>query len=100
MATASQLLPVPAGPMPKVMTLLADGVDVALLARGLGAHRAALGAAQDLGGEHLGRALVGLDHVDACGARAAASSALALLEQHDQLLEQAADLLGLAARRR
>ena len=36
MATASQLLPVPAGPMPKVMTFVADGVDVALLPAVLG----------------------------------------------------------------
>ena len=41
--------------------------------------------------------LVGVDHVDRCGATLAASSALALLQQHDQLLEQAADLLGLVA---
>ena len=39
--------------------VLADGVDVALLAGRLRPHRPALGAAQDVVGEHLARPLVG-----------------------------------------
>ena len=70
----------------------AHRVDVALLTRGLGMHR--LPAAQDLGVQHLARALVGLQHVDA------ATDALAVervtgLEQRDELAEEPADALDL-----
>ena len=71
--------------------VVADRVDVALLARGLGPH--GLAAAQDLGRQHVGRALVGLEHLDGA-ADAVAVEAVALLEQHHHLLEQAADPLG------
>src|SRR5713101_5004206 len=66
-------------------------VDVALLTRGLGPDR--LTAPEDLGGEHLGRALVGLEHLDA------ATDALTVehvprFEQRHHLLEQVSDALG------
>ncbi len=64
MATASQLLPVPAGPRPKVMMLSRDGVDVALLAARLGPHRAAPRRRSTSVVSTSRRALVGLDHVD------------------------------------
>ena len=70
----------------------ADRVDVALLARGLRVHR--LAAAQHLGVEHLARALVGLQHVDAA-ADAFAVERVPGLEQRDELLEEATDAFGL-----
>ena len=70
----------------------AHRVDVALLPRGLRAHR--LAPAQHLGGEHLGRSLVGLQHLDA-PADAFAVEHVARLEQRDHLLEETADALGL-----
>ena len=78
------------------MTFSRDGVDVALLAARLRSHHAALGAAQDVGREHLARPLGGAHHVDRAG-HVGAVDGLALLQQQHQLLEQPADLLGVGA---
>src|SRR2546430_2206500 len=72
--------------------VLPDGIHVLLLARGLRPH--ALAAAQDLGGEHVRRALIGLEHLDAAS-HAFAIEAVALLEEDHHLLEQPPDPLGL-----
>src|SRR5437764_998822 len=72
--------------------VLPDGIHVLLLARGLRPH--ALAAAQDLGGEHVRRALIGLEHLDAAS-HAFAIEAVALLEEDHHLLEQPSDPLGL-----
>ena len=72
--------------------VLADGVDVALLPARLRAHRAAARRAQHLGGEHLGRALVGLHHLDGAAHRGGVE-AVALLDQHHEVLEQPRDPL-------
>ena len=74
----------------------ADGVDVALLAGRLRPHRAAPRRAQDLVGQHLARALGGAHHVDDA-THVGAVDRLALLEQEHELLEQAADRLGVGA---
>ena len=57
------------------------------------------GRAQHLGGEHLGRALVGLHHVDGAADTSPASSAWPCSSSSDQLLEEPADPLGVGARR-
>ena len=86
------------GPDAEGDDVVADGVDVALLAARLGAHAAAPGRPQHLGGEHLGRTLVGAHHLDGAS-HARRLEALALLEQQHQLLEQMADAVGLVAGR-
>ena len=73
-----------------------DGVGVALLPAGLGPHRAALGRPQHLGGEHLGRPLVGLHHLDRA-ADVGRVEGMAPLEQQHKLLEELAGPLGLVA---
>ena len=74
--------------------VLADGVHVALLPAGLRPHGATARRPQHLGGQHLGRTLVRLHHVD--GARHARRlEPMALLQQDHQLLEQPADPIGL-----
>src|SRR5579875_421767 len=73
-----------------------DGIGVALLPGRLGSHGAAAGRPEDLGGEHLGRADVLLDHGDGA-ADVRRVEALALLEEHDQLVEQASHPVGLVA---
>ncbi len=73
-----------------------DGVGVALLPGGLGSHGAAPGRTQQFGGEHLGRAHVVLDHGDG-PADVGGVEALALLEQRDELFEQAAHPFGFLA---
>src|SRR3546814_20970233 len=73
--------------------VLADRVDVALLAAGLGPHRLALGHAQHLGGEHLSRALVGTHHRHAA-AHGAGVEAVALLDEDYEVLEQLGYRLG------
>ena len=93
MATASQLLPVPAGPRAKVIDVVAHGVDVALLAARLRPDRPAPGGAQDLGGEDLGGALVVADHVDAAP-HDAGVELVALLDEDDEVLEEGGDPLG------
>ena len=70
----------------------AHGVDVALLARGLGPYR--LAAAQHLGGEHVGRALVGLQHLDR-PAHSLGVEDVPRFEQGHHLLEQTPDPVGL-----
>jgi hypothetical protein len=78
--------------------VLGDGVDVALLPGGLGPDPPPVGGAQHLVGEHLGRALVGLHHVD--GARhQGAVERLAALQQRDQFAEHAAGPVGVGRRR-
>ena len=52
--------------------------------------------AHDLGGQHVGRALIGLHHLDRT-TEVLAVELVALLEQHDHLLEQPADALDLVA---
>ncbi len=79
--------------------VLADGVDVALLPARLRPHRAPACRAQHLGGQHLGRTLVGLHHVDGAG-HARRLEPMALLQQHHELLEEPPDAIGLAGRRR
>src|SRR6266511_3969491 len=80
------------GPDAERHRVIADRVDVALLARRLGPH--GLAAAQHLGGEHVRRPLVRLEHLDAAP-DALTVEAVALLEQDHHLLEQAPDALGL-----
>ena len=96
MATASQLLPVPAGPMPKVTMFSAIAFDVALLADGLRLDGAAAGESRDLRCQDLGRALVGADHVDDPVEHRAVDG-LAALGHHDHLLEDPRHDLGLVA---
>ena len=79
-ATARYDLPGAGGADAEGDDVAGDGVDVAPLAAGLGPDRAAPGRAQHLGGEHLGRALVGLHHVDGA-ADVGGVEALAPLEQ-------------------
>src|SRR3546814_14382364 len=67
--------------------VLADRVDVALLAAGLGPHRLALGHAQHLGGEQLSRALVGTNHRPAA-AHGAGVEAGALLRSEERRVGQ------------
>ncbi len=73
--------------------VLADGVDVALLAAALRADAATARRSQHLGRQHLGRSFVGLDHVDAARHRGRLEH-VALLQQRDELLEEPTDLLG------
>ena len=68
--------------------VVAHRVDVALLARGLRPH--ALAAAHDLGEQHVARPHVRLDHADGA-VDAVAVERMALLHEHDELLEQAPD---------
>src|SRR3546814_18317587 len=72
--------------------VLADRVDVALLAAGLGPHRLALGHAQHLGGEHLSRALVGTHHRHAA-THGAGVETVALLDQDYEVLQKLGDRL-------
>ena len=71
--------------------VVAHRVDVPLLPRRLGPDR--LAAAQHFGGEHIGRTLVGFQHLDRATEVVAVES-VALFEQHDELFEQAADAVG------
>ncbi len=59
-----------------------------------GLHRLALGAAHDVVGEHVARALVGEDHVDRAAHRRLVEL-LAALDEHDELLDQPGDDIGL-----
>ena len=74
-------------PDPEGDDVVADGVGVALLAARLGPDRTAPGRAQHLGGEHLGRTLVGPDHVDGA-VHDLRVDGVALLEQQAQLVDQ------------
>ena len=71
--------------------VVADRVDVALLPGRLRSH--GLATAHDLGGQDLARALVRLQHRDG-PAESVAVELVALLEQHDHLLEQSTDAFG------
>ena len=84
--------------MPNVMTLLRDGVDVALLAGRLGPDLATLGAAQHVVGEHLARALVGADHRRSRGRGWRSSSSWPRWSRPTSSSNRRADLLGLARR--
>ena len=68
----------------------ADGVGIALLAAGLGTDGTTPGRAQDLGGEDLRGALVGLDHVDGASDVDAVEH-MALLEEQHELVDERAD---------
>ena len=70
--------------------VVADGIDVALLAARLRPDGAAPRPSQHLGGQHLRRALVGIDHVDRA-AHDRGVDRMALLQQQHELLEQPAD---------
>jgi hypothetical protein len=83
----------PGGPDAEGDDAVGDGVDVALLARGVRTHRLAPGAAHHLGAQHFARPDVLAHHVD--GARQGRRvEVLARLEHEDQLLEEADDDLG------
>ena len=83
-------MPVPAGPMPNVIVFSADRIHVPLLACGLRAH--ALAPAHDFGVEDRGRALVGLQHLDA-PTHVLPIQLVALLDEHDELLEEEGDAI-------
>ena len=77
--------------------VVADRLDVALLASGLRPDVATLGAPQHLVRQHLGRPLVGAHHADRPVDRAFVELVSAL-EQADQLFEQSRHLLGVGPR--
>ena len=82
-------MPVPAGPMPKVIVLLVDRLDVALLVDRLGPDRAAA-VGQDVEAQHVGRALLrlGAQHLDD-PLDGLAGDALAGADERHDLVEQA-----------
>src|SRR5262249_12870331 len=76
--------------------VLADGVDVPLLARRLRPDRATLGAAEHLVREDLARSLGRAHHLDRTP-HTRDVERLPLLQQEHELFEQPGDLLGLVA---
>ena len=74
--------------------VLANGVHVALLPARLRAHGAPTRRSQHFGGQHLGRTLVRLHHVDRAG-HARRLESMTLLQQDHELLEEPADAIGL-----
>ena len=90
MATASQDLPVPAGPDAEGDDVAADGVDVALLARWTWGGRRGRPAPRSTSAVSTSDGpLVGLHHVDGAARHAPASSGWPRLSRTHQLLEAA-----------
>ena len=87
-ATARNVLPVPAGPTPKVIVLRADRVDVALLVDGLRRDAQAAVAPHDVL-EHARGRFVGVERAGDGGDRAGAD----LMAARDQVGELAHDAL-------
>ena len=89
-------MPVPAGPIPKVTTLVGDRVRVHLLPGGLRMHRPSACRAQQLAREHVRRPDVVFHHRDRAF-DVGRVEPVALLEQQDQFVEEPPDKLGILA---